>query len=134
MFQKDNSNHSSLDTIIGSAIQVEGNFEGQGNIIIEGVVKGNLKTSQNITAGESSRIIADLEATSANIAGEIHGNLRISDKLEIESTAVIKGNIEAGVISVASGASIDGYCKIGNIVHVQKNEAKFAEEDDEDND
>lgn len=113
MFQKNENGGQSMDTVIGSSIKVEGNFVGQGNIIVEGEIKGDLKTSQNIEAGSESKIIANIEAANALIAGEVEGKIRIEEHLELTSTAKIAGDIEAGVLIVASGAMIDGYCKIG---------------------
>lgn len=102
-----------MDTIIGSSIKVEGNFVGQGNIVVEGEIKGNLKTSQNLEAGEKSKIVADIEAANALIAGEVQGNLKIEDRLELTSTAKITGDIVAVTLIAAGGASIDGHCQIG---------------------
>ncbi len=113
MFQKNENGGQTMDTVIGSSIKVEGTFVGQGNIIVEGEVKGDLKTSQNIEAGSESKIIANIEAANALIAGEVDGKLKIDEHLELTSTAKINGDIEAGVLIVASGAMINGYCKIG---------------------
>jgi len=132
MFQKDDVHGHEMDTIIGSSIKIEGNFIGQGNIIVEGEVKGNLKTSQNVEAGEGSKVIADIEATNALISGEVHGSLKISERLELTNTAKIIGDIEASVLVVASGASIDGHCQISsNGKNIDMSEPMEEEEDDE---
>lgn len=113
MFQKNDNGGQTMDTVIGSSIKVEGNFVGQGNIIVEGEVKGDLKTSQNLEAGSESKIIANIEAANALIAGEVDGKMKIKEHLELTSTAKVNGDIEAAVLIVASGAAINGYCKIG---------------------
>lgn len=136
MFQKNDNGGDSMDTVIGSSIKVEGNFVGQGNIIVEGEVKGDLKTSQNLEAGSESKIIANIEAANALIAGEVEGKIKIEEHLELTNTARINGDIEAGVLIVASGAMINGYCKIGRGEMAgakktlsKKNEHEYKEEE-----
>ena len=49
MFNKENNleKFKDAETVIGSSIKVKGNFQGQGNIVIEGSVEGSLKTAAN---------------------------------------------------------------------------------------
>lgn len=121
-----------MDTVIGSSVKVEGNFVGQGNIIVEGEIKGDLKTSQNLEAGSESKIIANIEAANALIAGEVEGKINVKEHLELTNTAKITGDIEAGILVVAGGASIDGNCKIGGGIPATDNEnSEELEEEDE---
>ena len=109
---QENGNASSVDTIIGPSVSVEGNFKGEGNIIIEGEVNGSLKTKGYLKASESSVIVASVTASEAEVAGRIAGNLKIRGGLDIKATAVIQGDIEAQTISVAPGAIINGNIKM----------------------
>ena len=43
------------ETVIGASIKVKGNFQGQGNIVIEGSLEGSLKTNANVFIGEKPR-------------------------------------------------------------------------------
>jgi cytoskeletal protein CcmA (bactofilin family) len=97
-----------IETIIGPTVQVEGNFNSRGNIMIEGAFKGTLKTAKNIKVGERAVIQANISAENALIAGEIKGNLKIKGILEVKKTAKIIGDIETKIITVESGALING--------------------------
>lgn len=108
MFNREETATSSAETVIGSSVKVEGNFVGSGNVVVEGVVNGTLKTAQELRIGEAAKIKADVEAANAIIAGEIHGNVKVSGKIELLSTGKVIGNIEASVISVSEGAIING--------------------------
>jgi cytoskeletal protein CcmA (bactofilin family) len=109
---QESNNISSVDTIIGPSVSVEGNFKGEGNIIIEGEVNGSLKTKGYLKASESSIIVASVTASEAEIAGRVSGNIKIRGGLEIKATAIIQGDIEAQSISVAPGAIINGNLKM----------------------
>lgn len=103
----------SAETIIGPSIKVEGNFIGQGNIVVDGAVVGTLKTSEDITVGPEANIEADVEGRNMHVAGKIKGNLKINGKLDLSSSAVITGDVEAEVLSMEAGASFNGRLTVG---------------------
>lgn len=96
------------ETIIGSSIKVKGNFNGQGDIIIEGVLEGSLKTESNVFIGEQAKINANIEALEVLISGEVSGNIKVKKYLAISKTAHITGDIQCGEISIERGAKITG--------------------------
>ncbi|MDO8592195.1 MAG: polymer-forming cytoskeletal protein [bacterium] len=99
-----------FETVIGPSVKVKGDFNAQGNVIVEGLVEGSIKTSGNLEVGEKAKINASVEAREAKIGGEIRGNLKIKGFLEITATAKIFGDLEAASISVERGAIINGKC------------------------
>ncbi|MFA4872524.1 MAG: polymer-forming cytoskeletal protein [Patescibacteria group bacterium] len=102
------------ETIIGATVKLEGDFVGENNVVVEGTVRGSMKTKQNLRITPNSKIFASIEAQNATIAGEVHGNIKIIEQLELLSTARINGDIEAKAISVANGAVINGKISMGN--------------------
>ncbi|MBI4276767.1 polymer-forming cytoskeletal protein [Candidatus Uhrbacteria bacterium] len=104
----DMTTKSPAETIIGPSVKVDGDFTGQGNIIVEGIVHGNVKTDHDVRVGEQAKIQAHIRAANASVAGEVRGNIKVKDRLELASTAKVFGDIETKVIQVASGAVING--------------------------
>lgn len=101
------------ETIIAASVKVEGDFASQGNVLIEGVVEGSLRTERDLRVGERARIAADVHAVNAVIAGEIRGNLTVGERLELEATARVHGDVKTKVLIVASGATINGKISMG---------------------
>lgn len=99
-----------VETIIGPSVKVKGDFHGQGNIVVEGILEGSLKTGGSVYLGDKAKITADIEAKEARISGVVHGNIKIKGYLEITSSAKIMGDIEASSLSVARGAILNGKC------------------------
>lgn len=99
-----------FETIIGPSVKVKGDFNGQGNIIVEGVVEGSLKTNGNLEVGKTAQITANVEAKEAKIGGQIAGNVKIKGFLEITATAKIFGDLEAAGLSIERGAIFNGKC------------------------
>lgn len=121
MFNKDTKTERFKDaeTIIGSSIKVKGNFVGQGNIVIEGLLEGSIKTEANLFIGEKAKITANIEAAEATINGEVKGNLKIQDYLSVGSSAKIFGDIMYSEISIEKGAIING--QVIRISNAEKN-------------
>lgn len=110
MFSKENKieKFKDAETIIGPSIKVKGNFNGRGNIVIEGILEGSLKTDANVFIGEKARVNANIEASEAFISGEISGNIKIKKYLAIGKSAKITGDVQCGEISIERGALIGG--------------------------
>lgn len=110
MFNKQDEKPSfkEVETIIGPSVKVKGNFNAQGNIVVEGIIEGGLKTQGSIFVGNKAKILAEVDAKEGKIGGEVTGNIKIKGYLEISSSAKILGDIECANLSVESGAIING--------------------------
>ena len=96
------------ETIIAEGVKVEGNFTSDGNVLIDGAVSGSVAASGDVTIGERAMIDADLSANNAIISGEVKGNVRIGERLELTSSARVKGDVEAQTILMAPGCRLNG--------------------------
>jgi cytoskeletal protein CcmA (bactofilin family) len=123
-------NFKEVETIIGPSVKVEGDFKADGNIIIEGELIGNVKTKKNLRIGESAKIKANIEADNAWVGGEITGNLKISGQLELSNSAQINGDIEANILTVETGAKINGGIKMSSENGVKINSEEVEEEEE----
>ena len=104
---------SNSSNIIGKGTMVEGSLETYGNIRVEGKVIGNVKTKSKVALGQSSKVEGNILAQNAEVAGEVHGTLEVSDLLLLKSTAVVHGDIITNKLIVESGAAFNGSCKMG---------------------
>jgi len=109
--EKEEGETDSIETVIGPSVHVEGNFVANGDIVIEGVVSGSIKTERNLRIGENAKIYANIWAANATIAGEVQGNVKIKENLELTSTGRIFGDVKTKVINIGPGASLHGKCK-----------------------
>lgn len=107
---------SSLEagTTIGDGVRVEGKFSGAGHIVVKGEVVGSLKTTEDISVEASARVEADIEANNLTVAGEVHGTVKCRGQLQLLSTGKIFGDITTAVLSVETGAVMNGQCTTGS--------------------
>lgn len=100
--------HDDVETVVGPSVHVEGDFASEGNILVKGMVSGNVKTSKLLTVEPGAKISANVKAGNAIISGEIKGNVRVADRLEVTGTAQIAGDIVCKVLVVEAGALLHG--------------------------
>ncbi len=100
--------HDEVETVVGPSVNVEGDFASEGNITVKGSVAGSVHTSKHLSVEEGARILANVRAGSARVAGEVKGNMKIKDSLELTSTARVMGDVEVKTLVVAAGALVFG--------------------------
>jgi cytoskeletal protein CcmA (bactofilin family) len=97
-----------VETVVGPSVNVEGDFGSEGNIIVKGTVAGSVRTSKHLSVEAGAKILANVRAGTAKVAGEVRGNMKVKDSLELTSTARVLGDIEANVLIMEAGALIAG--------------------------
>lgn len=113
MFKETPSTTNETETIIGPSVRVEGDFITEGDIIVEGIICGTIKTSKNLRVGQKSKIFANISADNALVSGEVQGNVKIKGKLELTATGKIYGDVKVGTLIVAAGSVLNGKCQMG---------------------
>jgi len=117
------------ETVIGASIKVKGNFQGQGNIVIEGSLEGSLKTNANVFIGEKAKVVANIESKDAIINGELKGNVKTHGYLALGENAKIFGDIQYGEMSIEKGAVINGQLLLLNESANRHENKKIQEEE-----
>jgi len=97
-----------LETVVGPSVHVQGEFKSKGDIVVKGIVSGDVETKQSLTVESGAEVEADVRAAEATISGKIDGSVAVSDKLNILETAEIIGDIECRTLKVEPGAIIQG--------------------------
>lgn len=102
--------------------KIQGNATG-GNVELTGIhMVGDITATGIATMDAGSEVEGDVTAQSVILNGRIWGNVRVSDRLSLESSAVICGHVAAEKLSVNEGAVIQGEILIGKSVAPPKRE------------
>ena len=96
------------ETHIGPSVKMEGTFAGDGDVVIEGILVGQLSTKGDLRVGPQASIEAELRSKNATIAGKVKGNITVTNSLKLAPTANVSGDIKALSLSVDDGAVING--------------------------
>jgi cytoskeletal protein CcmA (bactofilin family) len=100
-------------THIGKGTSIEGNIETGGNIRIDGKVNGFVRSKAKVALGPVSTVEGNITASNADIEGEVHGKIEVTEMLVLKSTAIVHGDIHTGKLVVEPGATFNGNCSMG---------------------
>ncbi len=99
---------------IGQSIVFKGELTGDEDLEIDGQVEGNVNLTNNqLTVGANGRLKAEVHAKSIVVIGQVHGNLSATERIEIQATGVVEGDIHAPRLLVQEGASLNGRIDMG---------------------
>jgi len=101
-------------TCIGEGSHFTGSLKGDGHCIIHGTMEGECDLNGTLVIGENGRWIGDILAMNVLIAGQVEGNVTAKEKIEIISTARVKGAITSKVMAIAEGAIHEGNVHMAN--------------------
>ncbi len=96
------------ETIVGATVKIEGDLLSEGDIKVDGLVVGKIKTTKNLYVGPMAKIEADVEAANAILAGIVKGEVKIKENLLIQETGKVDGNISCARLAIAEGAHFSG--------------------------
>lgn len=105
--------NSFISNRINHGTLVEGTIESDGDLRIEGTIRGTLRTKAKVAVGATGLIEGDVHCKSADIEGRITGDLEVTEVLTLKSTAIVEGNIYTAKIVIENGAHFDGICNMG---------------------
>lgn len=94
---------------IGQSIVFKGELTGDEDLEINGRVEGtvNLVNSQ-LTVAATGQIQAEVNAKSIVVIGRISGNLTATERVEIQETGIVDGDIKTPRLLVQEGATLNG--------------------------
>lgn len=93
--------------------KIKGNATGE-NVDLAGThIVGNIAASGAATMDAASEVEGDVTAQSMVLDGKIWGNVKVANRLALESNAVICGHVSADKLAVDEGAVIQGDILIG---------------------
>jgi len=94
---------------IGKAISIRGDLTGNEDMVIEGRVEGKVELPNNqLTVGANGNVKAEIHAKGVVIVGHVIGNVTGLERVEIQATGRVEGDVTAPKLVVAEGAQING--------------------------
>ena len=121
---KFDANSTNASTMIGAGTTITGDLESNGDIRIDGILKGNLSGKAKIIIGAEGKVEGDIEGLQADIIGHVTGTIRVQELLYLHGNTVVHGDIYAGKLQVEPSAVFNGKCHMGaNIVELKKGAA-----------
>ena len=94
-------------------LHVKGEITGNEDLLIDGSVEGLVQLEdRKLTVGASAKVTADVIAREVVVYGNVKGNLRARDRIEIKKDGSVVGDLTTARISIEDGAYFKGSIEI----------------------
>jgi cytoskeletal protein CcmA (bactofilin family) len=100
--------------LISSGTKIHGDIISDGDIRIDGFLKGNITTKGRLVIGNSGVVEGEIVCSNLEISGSFKGKISASDLLTMKSTAVVSGDIMIMKLGVEPGSVFNGTCQMGS--------------------
>lgn len=99
------------DTFISPEAHLSGNLEGQGNIVIEGRLEGNIRSSHQVRIESGGRMEGDIYAQHIVVNGYAQGDLH-AEAVTLQSEGRIEGAIFTDELVIEKGGVFIGHSEM----------------------
>ncbi len=98
---------------LGPGLQIKGEITGDEDLRLDCKVEGLVSIGGfRLTVGASAHVAGEIVAREAVISGEVNGDVRASDRIEIKKDASVVGDLSTGKIMIEEGAYFKGTVEI----------------------
>lgn len=104
-----------VHTLLGKGSEFEGKLSFEGQVRIDGKFSGQIFTKDVLVVGDGARVNAEVNAGTVIVHGQVEGNIRATQLVELHQPGRIKGNIETPNLSIDRGVIFEGTCKMENL-------------------
>jgi cytoskeletal protein CcmA (bactofilin family) len=98
--------------IINAATTILGDLNSEGDMRIDGTVKGYITSKARLVLGNTSRVEGDIKAANLELSGEVNGNIYVTELLTVKASAKINGDIVSNKLIIEAGAEFNGSCSM----------------------
>src|SRR4051812_7296322 len=100
-------------SVIASGMKIVGDIESTGVVKIEGIVEGSVRGARQLLLGRQGTVHGDIRAHEAVIGGTVIGTIVADERVEIQGTSSVQGDIHTKSIVVLEGGVINGTVRMG---------------------
>jgi len=100
-------------SIVAAGMRLIGDLDGPGLLKIDGRVEGSISGPRQVIVGRDGVVQGNVQASEVILAGTVDGSVVSTERVEVQGTAVVNGDIHTRSIVVNEGARINGAVRMG---------------------
>jgi cytoskeletal protein CcmA (bactofilin family) len=100
-------------TVIAAGVVIEGSLSAEGDVQIDGTVKGDVSTKTTLIIGGKAVVEGNISSQNADIAGKVNGTVKTAGLVTIRSTSALLGDVITKDLNVEPGSSFQGRFQVG---------------------
>jgi len=98
--------------IISAGTTITGDIISDGDIRIDGTLKGTLVTKGKIVVGTTGVISGKINCKNSEISGNVEGKINVNELLSLKSSAKVVGDIITNKLAIEPNAVFSGTCNM----------------------
>ncbi len=102
-----------LSGFLDKDMVMKGEISFKETLRIDGRFEGSIRSGKNLIVGESAHVDAEIEVECLYVSGTLRGSARVSQRIELASTARVQSNLSTSTLRVEEGALFTGHCSMG---------------------
>lgn len=99
--------------LIGNGTEILGDIISNGDIRIDGNLKGTIRSSGKVVVGSTGKVEGEIICQNADISGEVKAHLKVNELLSLKASALVTGDILTNKLAIEPGAVFTGACSMG---------------------
>ena len=103
-------------SVIAQGMRIVGDIECAGVLKIEGVVEGTIRGPRQLLLGRQGEVKGDVHAREVILGGRVQGTVIADERIEIQGTALVTGDVHTKSIAVLEGGRINGAVRMDDNV------------------
>ena len=98
-----------VQTLLGPQTTLEGKLVFEGTVRLDGHLTGSIESKEGmVIVGEKGVIHADILVHTAIASGEVRGNIRATNRIDLHPPARVFGDLSAPVVAIDPGVVFHG--------------------------
>jgi cytoskeletal protein CcmA (bactofilin family) len=99
-----------ISAFMGKGTEFEGILKFEGVIRLDGRFNGEIRSDGTLIIGPTAHIRAEIEVDTVIVSGEVHGNIRAKNRVQLHAPAKCHGNLISPVVTIDEGVLFEGNC------------------------
>src|SRR3989440_6708573 len=100
-------------SIIGAGMRVVGDISADGVVKLEGSGNGAVRAAKQVLVARGGEVEGDVISREAIIGGEVRGAIYAEERVELQSTSVVHGDVSTKRLLIQEGGEINGVLRMG---------------------
>ncbi len=94
---------------IGKSVIIKGELSGSEDLYVDGQVEGSIELAGNqLIIGPNGQVRANVNAKGVVVQGKLDGNIRATERVELQKSAIAVGDVFTKRIAIEDGAYLKG--------------------------
>ena len=95
-------------SLFDNQLSVTGDIDTEGSLRVDGSLTGTIRRADTVVLGVGATMTGDVHAREVILGGTLTGSVFATERVELQPTAVVTGNITTQVVLVQEGGVVNG--------------------------